>query len=204
MRHADVQHFGDDQSGTAGGSGATVTLSGAASATTTANSSGAYTFAGLANGTYTVTPSNAGFTFAPCSASATIDGANTVGLNFTATKQAGQTFSHLWNDQSGGSRQRCDREVERSGQCDDHCECFRCIYVRWSGEWRLHSDAEPCGLHVCTGEHERNRQRGECYRCEFCRHGPGVQHFRNDQPGGRRRRRYCEVEWGGERYYDCE
>src|SRR5436309_12339563 len=34
---------------TAGGNGATVTLSGAGSGTTTANSSGAYTFTGLAN-----------------------------------------------------------------------------------------------------------------------------------------------------------
>src|SRR6267378_6544554 len=40
-----------------GGSGTTVTLSGAASATTTANSSGNYAFSGLANGTYAVTPS---------------------------------------------------------------------------------------------------------------------------------------------------
>ena len=77
----------------AGGSGATVKLSGATTATTTANGSGAYTFSGLANGTYTVTPSNTGFTFAPLSANATINGANIVGLNFTATKQAGQTFS---------------------------------------------------------------------------------------------------------------
>src|SRR5215470_15310643 len=39
---------------TAGGNGATVTLSGTASATTTANSSGNYTFNGLANGSYAV------------------------------------------------------------------------------------------------------------------------------------------------------
>ena len=65
-------------------------LSGAASATTTASISGAYTFAGLANGTYTVTPSRAGFTFAPGSANATIAGANLSGINFTGTAQ---TFS---------------------------------------------------------------------------------------------------------------
>ena len=39
------------------GSGTTVTLSGAASATTTADASGNYSFTGLANGSYTVTPS---------------------------------------------------------------------------------------------------------------------------------------------------
>ncbi len=75
----------------AGGSGATVTLSGAANATTTADSSGNFTFSGLANGTYTVTPSHAGYTFTPSSLSVTVSGANiTTGMNFTATAQ---TFS---------------------------------------------------------------------------------------------------------------
>jgi len=77
----------------AGGNGATVTLSGAASATTTANSSGAYTFTGLANGNYTVTPSHTGYIFNPTSLAATVNGANISGLNFTATVQAGPTFS---------------------------------------------------------------------------------------------------------------
>ncbi len=72
----------------AGGNGATVALSGAASAATTANSSGSYTFAGVANGTYTITPSLAGYTFNPSSLSVTVNGANiTTGLNFTATAQ---------------------------------------------------------------------------------------------------------------------
>src|SRR6266581_2080817 len=75
----------------AGGSGATVTLSGAANATTTADSSGNFTFSGLANGTYTVTPSHAGYTFTPSSLNVTISGANiTTGMNFTA---AAQTFA---------------------------------------------------------------------------------------------------------------
>ncbi len=43
----------------AGGSGAALTLGGAAKATTTADSSGSYTFAGLPNGTYTIVPSHA-------------------------------------------------------------------------------------------------------------------------------------------------
>jgi len=50
-----------------GGSGATIKLSGAASASTTVNGSGAFTFSGLANGTYTLTPSRAGYTFSPTS-----------------------------------------------------------------------------------------------------------------------------------------
>jgi hypothetical protein len=76
----------------AGGNGATVTLSGAASASTTANSSGNYTFTGLNNGVYAVTPSRAGYTFTPTSQSATVNGANVTGVNFTAT-QVAQTFS---------------------------------------------------------------------------------------------------------------
>ncbi len=78
---------------TAGGGGATVTLSGAASGTTTANSSGAYTFTGLANGTYAVTARRTGYTFSPTSQSATVNGASVNGVNFTATPQQGQTFS---------------------------------------------------------------------------------------------------------------
>src|SRR6267143_535336 len=77
---------------TAGGAGATVTLSGAAAATTTANGTGNYTFTGLVNGTYAVTPSRTGYTFNPSTQTATVNGANLTGLNFTATAQ-GQTFS---------------------------------------------------------------------------------------------------------------
>jgi hypothetical protein len=73
---------------TAGGNGATVTLSGAASATTTANSSGSYTFTGLANGNYAITPSHTGYTFSPTSQSATISDANVSGINFTDTPQS--------------------------------------------------------------------------------------------------------------------
>ena len=72
----------------AGGSGATVTLSGAESATVTAaDSSGNYTFNGLANGAYTVTPSKSGFTLSPTSQAATISGASPTAVNFTATAQ---------------------------------------------------------------------------------------------------------------------
>lgn len=89
----------------AGGNGATVTLSGAASATTIANGSGNYTFSGLANGTYTVTPSHAGYTFNPTSLSVTVSGANiTSGLNFTATAQGGtHSISGTISPVTGGS-----------------------------------------------------------------------------------------------------
>ena len=73
-----------------GGGAATVTLSGAVTATTTADAVGNYTFGGLANGTYAVTPSHPGYTFSPTSQSAPIDGANVTGINFTA--QVAPTF----------------------------------------------------------------------------------------------------------------
>jgi len=76
-----------------GGSGATVTLSGAASATTIADGAGNYSFSGLAGGTYTVTPSHTGYTFNPSSKTTTVNGASVAGVNFTATPQVGPTFS---------------------------------------------------------------------------------------------------------------
>ena len=69
----------------AAGSGATVTLSGAASAGTTADSSGNYSFTGLANGTYAVTPGKNGYAFVPPSAPVTINGASVSNVNFTGS-----------------------------------------------------------------------------------------------------------------------
>ena len=80
----------------AGGSGATVILSGAAGATTVTNASGSYTFSGLANGTYVVTPSNTGYTFSPASKSVTINAANGPGVNFTATVQQAHSVELSW------------------------------------------------------------------------------------------------------------
>ena len=75
-------------SGTVSGAvqqGVTMTLTGAANTQTTTASDGTYSFTGLANGGYTVTPSLAGFTFAPTSKPITISNANSTGNNFTAT-----------------------------------------------------------------------------------------------------------------------
>jgi hypothetical protein len=80
----------------AGGSGATVTLSGAAGAMTVTNASGSYSFSGLANGTYTVTPSNTGYTFSPASMNLTINAANVPGVNFTATVQQAHSVALSW------------------------------------------------------------------------------------------------------------
>jgi len=72
----------------AGGNGATLTLSGAGSATTTADSSGNYAFSGLPNGTFTVAPSHSGFTFTPSSQSMTVNGFSITGVNFTDSTTA--------------------------------------------------------------------------------------------------------------------
>jgi fibronectin type 3 domain-containing protein len=79
-----------------GGSGATVTLTGAGNAIATANSSGAYSFTGLANGSYTVTPTNTGFTFTPVNQIATVNGANVAGVNFTAVAVVAHSATASW------------------------------------------------------------------------------------------------------------
>ena len=63
--------------------GATMTLSGAKSATTSTDSSGNYSFTGLANGSYTVKVTKTGYAFSPSSKTATISGSN-VTLNFNS------------------------------------------------------------------------------------------------------------------------
>ena len=78
---------------TSGGGGATVALSGAASASTIADSSGRYSFSGLANGMYAITPNHTGYTFSPGTQAATVNGANVSGINFSATVQSGSTYS---------------------------------------------------------------------------------------------------------------
>ncbi len=71
----------------AGGNGATVTLSSGATqiATSTASAAGAYTFNNVNNGSYTVTPANAGFSFAPSSHNVTVNNVDLTGINFTSS-----------------------------------------------------------------------------------------------------------------------
>jgi len=65
--------------------GVTMTLSGSMSGTTITGTSGNYTFRGLINGPYTVTPSKSGYTFTPTSRTVTINSANVIGADFTAS-----------------------------------------------------------------------------------------------------------------------
>ena len=75
------------------GSGATVTLAGAAAASTTTDRSGNYSFSGLPNGTYTVTPSKGKVQFNPSSQSTTVSAANVTGLNFFASQVSTSTVN---------------------------------------------------------------------------------------------------------------
>ncbi len=86
------------------GSGATITLSGPAAATAIADSAGNYSFPGLDNGTYTVTPSNAGYSFAPPGQAVTIIGADVSGVDFTGiTIPAIYSISGTISPASGGA-----------------------------------------------------------------------------------------------------
>jgi hypothetical protein len=67
----------------AGGSGATVKLTGTKIATVTANSSGQFTFTALPNGSYTVTPSKSLHLYNPSQQTVTVSGANKTGVNFS-------------------------------------------------------------------------------------------------------------------------
>jgi hypothetical protein len=72
--------------GTISGAGTvTVNLTGAAAETTTTDANGGYAFIGLADGAYTVTPSKAGYKFAPTEWAVTVSGADVVGVDFAAT-----------------------------------------------------------------------------------------------------------------------
>jgi hypothetical protein len=80
-------------SGTVTGvAGVTVNLTGDATATTTTATDGTYSFTGLAVGNYTVTPVKAGYTFNPLSSGGHLT-ANQTGVDFTATANAGLTYS---------------------------------------------------------------------------------------------------------------
>lgn len=70
------------------GSGATVVLSGAASATVTTDSSGHYKFSGLSNGAYSVTPSKEGAAFNPPNRDVTATSSDVTGVNFNASQSA--------------------------------------------------------------------------------------------------------------------
>ncbi len=70
-----------------GGSGATVNLTGTATASTTADANGNYSFNNLSNGSYTVTPTNSGYVFTQTSQTVTINSAHVMNVNFSSAVQ---------------------------------------------------------------------------------------------------------------------
>lgn len=93
---------GMQDSGEAGVSGVTVTLSGAGSGTTTSGSDGSYTFSGLGNGSYTVAISGYVAPYeptTPTSLNVTIAGGNQTGKNFGLQKRY-YIKGCIWVDQN--------------------------------------------------------------------------------------------------------
>ena len=80
------------------GPGATVTLSGAATATTTADASGNYSFSNVVNGNYMVVATKPGWIITPGSQSVTVSGGNVSSVNFIASivvPQNGWTLKYV-------------------------------------------------------------------------------------------------------------
>jgi hypothetical protein len=73
----------------ASGSGATITLTGAAQATTSVDASGNYSFTGLSNGSYTVTPSKIGFSFNPHNQNVSVSSSSAASVDFAAMQSSG-------------------------------------------------------------------------------------------------------------------
>lgn len=70
----------------AGGPGATVNLSGAATATVTADASGNFSFNGLPNGTYTMAPSLSGYSYSPAVTTVTINNAHVLNVAISSSQ----------------------------------------------------------------------------------------------------------------------
>ena len=102
------------------GSGATVTLSGAASATTTADSSGNYSFSGLSGNSLTVTPSKAGLSFTPASRAVTGNGLSIAGVDFTSSAPSQTSGPIVINGQNGTVIEGLTISLDQRRLCDDY------------------------------------------------------------------------------------
>jgi hypothetical protein len=74
--------------------GVALALSGTITGNTTTDANGNYSFTGLASGSYTIIPTLANYTFTPVSLSATVNGADVSGKNFSAIGQ-GSVLIHF-------------------------------------------------------------------------------------------------------------
>ena len=134
------------------GSGATVTLSGSASATTVADASGNYVFNTLPNGSYSVTPTKSGVSFSPASQSVSVSGANVGSVNFTATPQA---FSITGTITPSCQRRWGDGYALGDRECNNRCGCLgqlrlqriaqRIVFSHAGKVWRQFQPSKPNG-----------------------------------------------------------
>ena len=78
--------------------GVTVALTGDATDSTTSAADGTYSFTGVVDGSYTVTPTLAGYTFAPADASVTVSGADDTGNDFVSSLITAFYIESGWED----------------------------------------------------------------------------------------------------------
>ena len=157
---------------TVGGGGASVGLSGVASASTTADGSGNYSFTGLANGSYAVTPSHSGYSFSPSSQAVTISGVSVTGVNFAATPAA-PTYTISGSVTPASSGAGSVMTLSWCCQCHHYRRCFRELQFHRCLQWLLHRYSQQPNSYLQPHQpahHHQQRQhaRRELYRHRFC------------------------------------
>jgi len=120
--------------------GVTISVAGK-SATTDAN--GNYTIGGLADGNYTVTPTLAGYTFNPATASAAVSGADVTGVNFTSASTAPQEYTLTVNNGTGGGQYSQGNTVSISTTVPDGQ-----VFDAWIGDTQYLANANNASTTV--------------------------------------------------------
>jgi len=121
--------------------GVTVSIDATHSATT--DGSGNYTISGLADGAYTVTPTLAGYTFAPATASATVSGADVTGVDFVSTQNAAPKFTLTVNNGTGSGQyeENDSANISATVPADQ-------VFDAWSGDTQYLADASAASTTV--------------------------------------------------------
>jgi len=131
-------------SGTVSGdvkAGVTVAVDATHSATTDA--SGKYTISGLADGAYTVTPTLAGYTFAPASANKTVAGSDITGVDFVASQNAAPKFTLTVRNGTGGGQYAENDSVTISATVPAGQ-----LFDKWTGDTQYLADAAAASTTV--------------------------------------------------------
>ena len=166
------------------GSGAMITLSGPAAATAVADSAGNYSFPGLANGTYTITPSNAGYSFAPPGQAVTIIGADISGVDFTGVtipvnySISGTISPCEWRRWSDADPERCSY-WHNDGGCLGQLRFQRIV------ERHVHHHPKQDRVFLHARQHDDNHQQRQCYRDQLHHLHAGFQCFGYHHPRDR-------------------